>query len=111
MNSPDDPHKKLQRREQELQERERAIRLRELEAEINEQQPPLYKTRKHQPKNALQQWSKKLVFAAKFFTLVVIAIITVQIASWLAKALVVGLIAFIGYKFFLEEKSDKSNRK
>ena len=124
MNSFNHKEEELRRREKELEERERAIRLQELEAEINQvptaemsqsQQaggadPPLYETRKHQePEGKLKQWQRKLINIGKFLGIVVVVVVTIRIAMWLAMAVMVGLIGWLGYKLFLEE--DRSERK
>jgi hypothetical protein len=68
MNSQNNQENEFQRLEQELHERERAIRLREIQAEINEPQPPLYQTQKHQPsENSVKQQNKQLLNVGKFF--------------------------------------------
>ena len=112
MNSPDDQEKDFQRREQELQEREKAIRLRELEAEIYQQhqenQPPLYETIQQKPsENKLRRWGRKLLRLAKFFGFVVIVLVAIKLAYWVAFGIMIGGIAWIGYKIFLEGDSDK----
>lgn len=103
MNSPDDKLKEIERREQELKEREQIIRLREMEEELY--QPPLsptHSTTQHQPAEKAPKRGKKLVKIGKFFLLVVAVIVGMKVASWLAGAIIVGSIAFVGYKLFLE---------
>ncbi|MCP2728381.1 hypothetical protein [Limnofasciculus baicalensis] len=103
MNSPNDKEQELKRLEQEIKKREQALRLRELEAEINP--PPLYQTVKHeQPEGKLQQWGRKLVLFGKFAAFVVVGYVVVRVSTVIAGLVIVGIIAFIGYKIFLEGK-------
>lgn len=105
MNSQDDQDNELRRREQELQAREHAIRLRELEAEIT----PLYQTVKHQePKSSLKRWYGKLVNVGKFLAIIVAVVISIKIATGLATVIMIGAVAWVAYKLFLE--SDRSKR-
>lgn len=107
MNSQDDKENKLRRRERELQAREQAIRLRELEAEIN--QPPLLQTVKHrEPNSSLTPWYGKLVKVGKFLAVVVAVVIAIRVATSLATVIMVGAVAWVAYKIFLE--SDRSKR-
>jgi Flp pilus assembly protein TadB len=106
MTSQNDRENEFQRLEREIQERERAIRLREIEAEINE--PPLYKTQKHQPtQNSPQGLSGKLVNIGKFLVLVVAVAVSVKIATSLAMIILVGGVAWIAYKLFFESNHSK----
>jgi hypothetical protein len=105
MNSQDDQENKLRRREQELQAREHAIRLRELEAEIT----PLYQTVKHQePESSRKRWYGKLVNVGKFLAIIVAVVVSIKIATGLASVIMVGAVAWVAYKLFLE--SDRSKR-
>lgn len=105
MNSQDDQDNELRRREQELQAREHAIRLRELEAEIT----PLYQTVKHQePESSLKRWYGKLVNVGKFLAIIVAVVISIKIATGLATVMMIGAVAWVAYKLFLE--SDRSKR-
>jgi Flp pilus assembly protein TadB len=107
MNSQNDNKNELQRRERELQEREKALRLRELEAEIN--QPPLYETAKHQePQSSLKRRYGQLINVAKFLAIVVAVVVTIKVGLTLAYVLMIGAIAWVAYKIFLE--SDRSKR-
>jgi ferric-dicitrate binding protein FerR (iron transport regulator) len=107
MNSQDDNENELQRKERELQERENALRLRELEAEIN--QPPLYETAKHQePEGSVKRRFGQLVNVAKFLAIVVAVVVTIKVGLTLAYVLMIGAIAWVAYKIFLE--SDRSKR-
>jgi hypothetical protein len=108
MNSPSDKERELRRRQKELEERERAIRLRELEAEINQIDPPVYPTTRHTTEKPRKFFSlKKLANIGKFFALVVVTVISLKIASWLTGVIIVAGIAGLGYILFF--KSD--NRK
>lgn len=107
MNSQDDNENELQRRERELQEREKALRLRELEADIN--QPPLHQTVRHQePERSLKRRFGQLVNVAKFLAIVVAVVVTIKVGLTLAYVLMIGAIAWVAYKIFLE--SDRSKR-
>jgi hypothetical protein len=107
MNSQDDQENELQRRERELQAREQAIRLREIEAQIN--QPPLLQTVKHrEPERSLKPWYGKLVNVGKFLGIVVAVVIAIRIATGLATVIMIGAVAWVGYKIFLE--GDRSKR-
>ena len=116
MTTPEDKERELNRREAKLQAKERELKLRELEADIYREEaqteviaePPLYQTRKEQPKpNSIQRLGRKLVKFAKFAGFVVagIAIIKVGffVGMWLTYFLMAGIIAAIGYQIFLKE--------
>lgn len=110
----DDKEQELKLRELELREREHALRLRELEAEIYQQStpadPPLYETRKDDKgKNSLERWMGKIVHIAKFVAFVVVGIVIIRIALWLSYLLIAGLIGFIGYKIFIEDKGSEKH--
>lgn len=109
MDSHEDKQKELQQREEEIKAREQAMRLRELEAEIYNNQPPLYQTTKQERAEAkFKIWLKKTVNIAKFFGFVIGVIVAVRIAYWLALMIMIGGVSWIGYKLFLE--SDESDR-
>ena len=112
MNSQENRDKDLQRREKALQERERAIRLRELESELYQQDLPLQKTVPLQPKKQtegwLKRWQRRLFKLGKFAALIIVVIISYKLAVQLAGVIIVGTIAFVSYKLFIEpDKSDK----
>ncbi|NES87403.1 MAG: DUF962 domain-containing protein [Moorea sp. SIO2B7] len=112
MNSQNDKHNELQRREKELEERERSLRLRELEAEIYQrekaQDPPLYETRKDNPPDSkLKRWGRKLANVGKFLAVVIGVVVTMRIAYWLALMVMVTGIGWISYKIFLESDRPK----
>ncbi|MEG4342626.1 hypothetical protein QUB70_04950 [Microcoleus sp. A003_D6] len=107
MNSPDKKARELRHKEQELRKREQEIRLRELEAEID-RSVPAYRTSKYEEPDSqvngkLKQWRRKIIAAAQFTGIVIAVVVAVRIASWLATAVIVGGIAFIAYKMFIEE--------
>lgn len=109
MNSQNDQENEFQRVERELHERERAIRLRDIEAEINEAQPPTYQTKKHQPpESSLKQRYRQLLNVGKFFLLVVAVAVSFKIASSLATVILVGGVSWVAYKLFFER--DRSKR-
>jgi fatty-acid desaturase len=99
--------KQFQQWEQELRDRELAIRLRELEAEINQQRSPHQAhlrnaTPQSNPLNFVKRFYRKLENVAKFIGIVVLVIIGVQIASWLAGTFIVIGIVWLAYKIFFE---------
>jgi hypothetical protein len=106
-NHPDDLH----RRQQELEDRERALRLRELESEIYQQAPappPLYETVKHNPApTKQQQLVKQITRVASFLGIVIGVMVAVRIASVVGTVVIVGGIAFVIYKIFVEERTRK----
>ncbi len=103
MNPQYNPEEELRRREKELQAREHALRLRELEAEVN--LPVLMPTEKHQePAGKLQRWKRNVIVAAKFFGIVVATFVAVQVASVLAGVVLVGVVAWVIYKVYFEER-------
>lgn len=112
MNSQDDKYNDLQHREQELQERERSIRLREIETELYQQQPPMHQTvpLKQQQKSEgwLKRWQRRILKLGKFAALIVVVVISYKVAVQLAGVIIVGTIAFVSYKLFIE--SDKSEQ-
>lgn len=102
-----DKDRALQQREKALQEKEQELRLRELEAEIfresHAQEPPIYQTQKEQPtKNQGKPWPQKLMTIVKFFVLMVTIFVAVKIAYWVALGIIIGSIAWMSYKLFLE---------
>lgn len=117
MTTPEDKERELNRREAELQAKERELKLRKLETEIYREQqaqteviaePPLYQTRKEQPKlNSIQKFGRKLFKFVKFAGFVVggIAIIKVGffVGMWLTYFVMTGIIAAIGYQIFLKD--------
>lgn len=105
MTSQNDQENEFQRLERELYERERAIRLREIQAEINEPQPPLYQTQKHQPsENSVKQQNKQLLNVGKFFLLVVAVAVSFKIATALATVILIAGVSWVGYKLFFDRK-------
>ncbi|MEG4582268.1 hypothetical protein QUA71_22020 [Microcoleus sp. MON1_C5] len=108
MNSPDKKARELRHQEQELRKREQESRLRELEAEIDRSVPEYLRTSKYEEPDSqvngkLKQWRRKILAVAQFTGIVIAVVVAVRIASWLATALMVGGIAFIAYKMFVEE--------
>lgn len=107
MNYPDKKTRELRHKEQELRKREQESLLRELEAEIDRSVPEYltskYKEPDSQVNGKLKQWRRKILAVAQFTGIVIAVVVVVRIASWLATALMVGGIAFIAYKMFVEE--------
>jgi fatty-acid desaturase len=105
MNS--DKRRQLQQWEQELRDRELAVRLRELEAEISQQQSSHRTHLKNaepqtQPLSLLKRFYRKLENVAKFIGIVVLVVIGIQVASWLAGTFIVIGIVWLAYKIFFE---------
>ncbi|NEP55084.1 MAG: hypothetical protein F6K65_42400 [Moorea sp. SIO3C2] len=96
----------LRRREVELRQKEQEIRLRELELELNKtMEPPVSPTVKHvetKKKNWLSKIPKFAKFGAMVFGSFLVVVITWKIAALLVPMIIVGAIAFIGYKLYLE---------
>ena len=107
MDSPDKKARELRHKEQELRKREQEIRLRELEAEIDRSVPAYITSKYEEPDSQvngkLKQWRRKIIAAAQFTGIVIAVIVAVRIATWLATAVIVGGIALIAYKIFVEE--------
>ncbi|MEL6493535.1 MAG: hypothetical protein AAFQ41_00230 [Cyanobacteria bacterium J06623_7] len=119
MSTPEDKQREFELREAELQAKERELRLRELETEIYQEQkssksevddfePPLYKTSKHNPsESSLQRFSRKVIKFAKFGGFVIGGIVVIRvgflIGMWITYLIMAGIIAGIGYQIFLKE--------
>ncbi len=120
MTNPHDRDQETKLREAELKAKERELRLRELEleihqsqqasrTEINSSEPPLYQTKKHQPReNSIKRFGNKLVKFAKFtgFMVAGIAIIKVGffVGMWLTYLVLAGIVAAVGYQIFLKDE-------
>ena len=99
----------LRQREAELRQREQEIRLRELEMELNKTEPPISPTVKHvepEKKNWLHNIPKFAKFGVMVFASFLVVVITWRIASLLVPMIMVGAIAFVGYKLYLEGDDD-----
>lgn len=102
MSSQNGKEEEFRRRERELQKREMAIRLRELESEI---ELPLMRTVKHDPPpSTTQQQIRSLVKSAQFIGLLAVAgimfVVVFRVATFLATFVIVGIFAWVLYKFF-----------
>jgi hypothetical protein len=109
MNDYQDKEQELKKREKELQERERQIRLREMEDELYKQevQPPLYQTSPQSPPVKVQpRWYRKMVKAVKFGGIVIAVVAAAYIGVWLAAAVLVMGVAWVGYKIMFEKEKD-----
>ena len=111
--TPGNPNEQeLQQKAQELKRREQEIRLRELEMEVNQPEPPLYRTVKHDApdRKKRKKWLRKLTNTGKFGLMVfgsfLVVVVTWRIAALLVPMLIVGAIAFIGYKLYLDNDDD-----
>ncbi|AFY84611.1 DUF3040 domain-containing protein [Oscillatoria acuminata] len=101
--------KELAEREREIAERERSLRLREMEMELYKAEPPLYQTIKQEPgESKLQRWGRQLKQVGKYALVVVVVFAAVRVGTMLASAVIVGAIAWVGYKLFFD--SDKPNK-
>lgn len=119
MTTPDEREKEFKLREAKLQAKERELRLRELEMEIHQSQkivepklnnlePPLSKTRKHNSSETnLKKIGRKIVKFAKFTGFVVAGIAIIKmglfVGMWLTYFVLTGIIAGIGYQIFLRD--------
>ena len=96
----------LRQREDELRLREQEIRLKELELELNKTDPPVSPTTKHVESGKKKSWLSNIPKFAKFglmvFASFLVVVITWRIATLLVPMIMVGAIAFVGYKLYLE---------
>ena len=100
---------KFAQREKELQERERQIRLQELELELEKKDPQLYETSKYdKPEKKKNSQLKKLIKVGKFLGIVVAVVAAVYISFWVAAAVLVVGIAWVGYKIIFEKDNSKT---
>ncbi|MBD2564406.1 MULTISPECIES: DUF3040 domain-containing protein [Nostoc] len=104
MTSESDRQKELEQRERILREREVELRLREIETNIHTTDAAFHQTVKHQPENSQKPWIKKAILAGKLFSLGVVTLVAVRIASVLAGFIIVGALGWMSYKLFLESK-------
>ncbi len=102
--SPDDYNNELERRERELRQKELELRLRELDSDVNGKNIQFYQTDKHQPEKLDKLWVPKVILGLKLFGLGVAALVAVKIASVLAGVVIVGMLAFVAYKLFFDNK-------
>nr|WP_243146825.1 hypothetical protein [Scytonema sp. UIC 10036] len=86
------------------------MRLRELDNQMNADNAEVYQTVKHQSKNFEKPWQKKAILGAKLFALGVIAIVAVKVASFIAGIVIIGLLGFVAYKLFFDQKRMKDKR-
>ncbi|MBE9183299.1 hypothetical protein IQ270_00805 [Microcoleus sp. LEGE 07076] len=109
MNYPDQKARELRHKKQEMRKRQQEFLLSELAAEID-RSVPAYLTSNYdeeqdsKPNSQIKQRRRKILAAAQFTGIVITVVITVRIASWLATALIVGVIALIAYKSFFAEE-------
>ncbi|MEM9220181.1 MAG: hypothetical protein AAGD25_38370 [Cyanobacteria bacterium P01_F01_bin.150] len=105
MTSPNNNEDDLRQREAELSQREQEVRLREMEMELNKMDPPVSPTTKHvetKKKNWLHKVPKLAKFGLMVFASFLVVVITWRIATLLVPMIIVGAIAFVGYKLYLE---------
>lgn len=109
MNDPDEKARELRHKEQQLRKREQELRLRELESEIERSIPENITRKYEEPDNntqsKLQLWRRKIIAISQFTGLAIVALVALRVASWLGTAVMVGAIAFIGYKIIFEDKN------
>ena len=100
----------MRQREAELRLKEQEIRLRELEMELNKTDPPISPTSKHVEPEKKKNWLRNVPKFAKFglmvFASFLVVVITWRIAAMLVPMIMVGAIAFVGYKLYLEGDDD-----
>jgi hypothetical protein len=64
---------------------------------------------KHQaPESSPKRWYGQLVNVGKFLGLVIAVVVSIKVASSLAYVIMIGAIAWVAYKLFLER--DRSRR-
>jgi hypothetical protein len=112
MTSAHNHENELRRREKELEQRELEMRLRELESELTDQ-VPLHRTVKHQPKGSkFQRWQKQapkiMLFGGTILGSLVVLNVAQRIAGVLFGVMIMGTIAFVAYKLFVEGENAKS---
>ncbi|WP_353932463.1 hypothetical protein WJM97_07725 [Okeanomitos corallinicola TIOX110] len=96
MTSQDEHNREMQRRVEK--------RLREMENMMNIEETPFYETQKHQPEKNQKSWMRKVILGAKLFGLLVVTIVAVRVATFIAGFVIFGALAFLVYKLFLESK-------
>lgn len=97
----DSKEEELRRREEALKEREIQIRMRELEHELGS--PTVHPTTKlDNPPRKRRPWYKKLPDIGKFLLILIAVVVAVRIAAWLATAVLVLGVGWVGYKLFIE---------
>ena len=114
MDSQDNRDKELENLQNELQERETtAMRLQELELEIYGQhqpqsnEPPLSQKKKQKKRSSSIKTSvKNLGNLGKFLGVFFVILVLFHVAFWLGRVIVVGAIAWVLYKVFLESDAD-----
>ncbi|MEG3858448.1 hypothetical protein [Microcoleus sp. herbarium12] len=108
MNSPEKNARELRHKKQELRKQQQQMLLGELAAEIDRSVPAELTSKDgaadYQTNNKRQQWRRKILGASQFFGIVIAVIVVVRFAYWLGTALIVGGLALIAYKIFLEEE-------
>ncbi|MBF2063554.1 MAG: hypothetical protein IGS39_03855 [Calothrix sp. C42_A2020_038] len=106
--TPEEHQQELQRLERELRQKETELRLRELESKINQEDVNFYQTTKIKDKETgAKLWQSRAIIGLKLFGLLVVGIALVRVASFLASALIVSTLVFVGYKLFLEKRNKK----
>lgn len=103
----DQPHE-LEQRERLLREKEVELRLRAIEQEMSANHAPFHQTVKHKPEHYPKPWLKKAIIAGKLFALGVAALVAVRVASVLAGFVILGVLGWLAYKLFLENRQKSS---
>ena len=113
MDSQDHKDKELENLQKELQEREQAMRLQELELEIYGQhqpppnEPPLSQTKKEKKRSkSMKKSVRNLGNMGKFLGVFFVILVLFNVAFWLGRVIVVGAIAWVLYKLFLESDAN-----
>ncbi|HIK04191.1 MAG TPA: DUF3040 domain-containing protein [Trichormus sp. M33_DOE_039] len=108
MTSQDHRNHELEQRERTLREKEVELRLREMEQQMSANDAPFHQTVKHQAENSPKPWVKKAILAGKLFTLGVVALVAVRVASVLAGFVIIAVLGWVAYKLFLENRKKSS---
>ncbi len=107
MNYPDQKAREIRHKKQELRKRQQELLLDELAAEIDCSVPAYLISNCEEPESKtnsqIKQWRRKKIAIAQFVGIFMAVVITVRVASWLAIALIVGVITLIAYNIFFEE--------
>lgn len=104
MKEEKDKKDELEQREKELQDRERQIRLQEMELELEKKEPPIIVPDIIEPEKKNKLELRKLLKIGKFLGIVVAVVAAVYIGFWVAAAVLVVGIAWVGYKIIFDKE-------
>lgn len=109
MSSSEEREYEIDRLERKLKEQEAEQRLRQMESEVNAQDEakfyPITKYKAEQQEKRIKPLGQKVVLGLKLFGLGVVALVAVQIASVLARFLIVGALIFAAYQLFFKNRN------